>query len=126
MLPINIASELQRLHDSGASIRRIAIALQISRNTIRRYIRNGPPQRPTIPAWHLRALELFEDADCKGNASAIARVLRAENVHVTSRSVQRVVREKRLSTLPPPPPPPMPDQQRHLSSTPPPPDLIPS
>jgi transposase len=94
-------SRLQALRTSGASIRRIVMLLGISRNTARRYLRQGPPQPRIAPEWQERALQLF-DTRCKGNASSVARVLRNEGVVVSTRTIQRLVRARRRQATTPP------------------------
>jgi transposase len=95
--------EIEALRRAGASIRRIVTALRLSRNTVRAYIRRGgPARRRAPPEWFARAVELFEER-CKGNASAVARVLRTQGVAVSTRTVQRVLRAARSRPGPPTP-----------------------
>jgi len=88
--------QIQQLWDlraAGAGVRRIATALAISRNTVRRYVRRAsegsafPPAMPTAPPWHSRAKDLLE---LDPSASAVARALRDEKVFVSARTVQRL------------------------------------
>ena len=101
MLPENIVVRLEALRDAGTSIRKMVALLSLSRNTVRRYVRRGRPAKRVEPQWHSHAIELFETR-CKGNASAVARILATEGVTVTARTVQRLVRAKRLHSTPPP------------------------
>lgn len=87
-------SQLDQLVSTGKGIRRIAILLGISRNTVRRYVRPTDRQRVNRsrakPAWHARALEL--QAICS-NAAVITSALHCEGVVVSTRSVQRVIKQ---------------------------------
>ena len=81
------------LRASGAGVRRIAVVLGISRNTVRRYLRRRaagsvfPPAAPPPPAWHERAKELLAEGK---SARATALALQAEGVVVSVRTVQRL------------------------------------
>lgn len=85
-------SSIEQLRAGGASIRRIAILLGISRNTVRRYLRRAHcPRKP--PVWRGRAIELF--SACR-NGAEVARKLRDEGFAISTRSVQRVVQPARF------------------------------
>ena len=90
--------QIQKLWDlrgTGAGVRKIALVLTISRNTVRRYLRRAtegsawPPPMPEAPPWHARARDMLAHGP---NATAVAVALRAENVFVTARTVQRLAK----------------------------------
>jgi transposase len=88
-----LLQQLWDLRASGASLRRIAVVLGISRNTVRRHVRRAsgstfPPPLDATPAWRLRARELVA-AHGPVMATVVAATLRAEGHAVSARSVQR-------------------------------------
>lgn len=93
MLTRDTVRRLRELEASGAGIRRIAVLLGISRNTVRRYVRPDIPTPTRVERpWRDRAAELYL-GPCLGNAAAVARALRSEGFAAEERAVQRVIRE---------------------------------
>lgn len=99
---------LQQLWDlrmGGASVRRIAVVLGISRNTVRRHVRRAtqgsafPPPLDAASPWRARAREL---ADTQGPimATVLATTLRGEGFTVSARSVQRELARWRAERAP--------------------------
>ena len=84
----------------GASVRKIAVVLGISRNTVRRHVRRAthgsafPPPLDAAPAWRARAGELV---DMHGPivATVLASTLRGVGYVVSARSVQRELARRR-------------------------------
>jgi transposase len=96
-----IAEELRQairvLKEQGLALREISRTLKVSRNTVRRVLREG--ERPNAPAEDSRIQEivaLLPDLyrDCKGNAVRIAEVL--EDTHgmaIAYSTLTRLIRE---------------------------------
>jgi hypothetical protein len=97
-LPPQTVQELWDLRAKGTSVRRTAILLGISRNTVRAYIRRGvhdsafPPAPTTAQLWRARLSELLLASDGKSTGVSLAQILRAEGFELSTRSVQREVR----------------------------------
>jgi predicted transcriptional regulator len=78
----------------GASLRKIAVVLGISRNTVRRHVRRAthgsgfPPPLDATPAWRTRAREIVA-MHGPVMATILAATLRGEGFTVSARSVQR-------------------------------------
>jgi hypothetical protein len=92
---------------SGASLRKIAVVLGISRNTVRRHVRRAahgsglPPALDTTPQWRARAREIVA-MHGPIMATILAATLRGEGFTVSARSVQRelaCLRSERATAL---------------------------
>jgi transposase len=88
-----VLQQLWDLRASGASLRKIAVVLGISRNTVRRHVRRAtgsvfPPSVDATPAWRTRARELVAEHG-PVMATILAATLRSEGFTVSARSVQR-------------------------------------
>jgi transposase len=98
--PDDVATML-RLHEAGWGAKRIAVELGCSRNTVRRYLRQGgwaryanPGREKTLDA-HQTWVEAAFDTH-QGNAEVVRQELaRAKGVHVSLRTVERAVVERR-------------------------------
>lgn len=104
----DLLQQLWDLRSNNTSLRKIAVQLGISRNTVRRYVRRAvsgsafPVAYESAPAWHARARDIMDARDGI-RATTLATELRAEGFVVTARSVQRTlaawrVREAELAT----------------------------
>jgi hypothetical protein len=98
VLTIDLLDELERLRALGTGVRKMAVLLGVSRNTVRRYVRGGAVRRPASvggPSWFGRAVALYDGmGTCAGNATAVARILDAEGVVISARSVQRAMKRR--------------------------------
>jgi transposase len=98
----DVLQQLWDLRASGASLRGVAVALGISRNTVRRYVRRAvhgsafPSPADVTPVWHARVRELLAEQGPGVRATRLATQLRAEGLVVTARSVQRTLAAWRL------------------------------
>jgi transposase len=98
MVDPEIVVHLRALSRMGWGSKRIARELGIARNSVRRYLRDGAAaETQTRPrAWtldeaaRLKAVELFDSA-AEGNAVVVQRLLRADEVSVPLRTLQRVL-----------------------------------
>jgi transposase len=113
MIEVNQILKCKQLRSEGASIRRISETIEVSRNTVRRYLRgegvpgtyqmNDPRPQPTRDAIRERVRELLvkeRETDTprkqRLTAARIHRLLIEEGHRVGETSVKRVVREQRL------------------------------
>lgn len=94
--PEDVAAML-RLHAAGWGVKRIAAELGVSKNTVRRYLRQGgwvpyaAPQRPRVLAGHEGWLEAAFHQH-RGNAEVVRQELvREHGVEVSLRTVERAV-----------------------------------
>jgi hypothetical protein len=103
----DLLQQLWDLRMAGASLRKIAVVLGISRNTVRRHVRRAthgsgfPPPLDAPPPWRARAREIV-DTHGPIMATILAVTLRAEGYTVSARSVQRelaCLRAERASAL---------------------------
>jgi len=102
MVEPELVRQIRGLADHGWGSKRIARELEVSRNTVRRYLRLGgkaeEQRRPR--AWRLDAearsvaLELFETV-AEGNAVVVADLLMERGIAASVRTVQRVVEDHR-------------------------------
>ena len=96
-----IAEELRQairvLKDQGRPLREISRALKVSRNTVRRVLRErAPPQAPATDPRIQIIDELLPDLyrDCKGNAVRIGEVLKeAHGIAIAYSTLTRLIRE---------------------------------
>jgi DNA-binding transcriptional ArsR family regulator len=96
-----IAEELRQaillLKAQGRPLREISRALKVSRNTVRRVLRER--ERPETPAEDPRIQDIVEllpqlYRDCKGNAVRIGEVLRdAHRIEIAYSTLTRLIRE---------------------------------
>lgn len=102
MLEPEVVRHVRELRERGWGSRRIAQELEISRNTVRRYLRGGaraevqerPRARLIGPALRAEALRLF-DGEAQGNAVVVRDLLELRGISVTARTVQRLLRARR-------------------------------
>lgn len=110
MVEPELIRRMRALAEHGWGCRRIARELGVSRNTVRRYLREGaaaevqtrPARRRLAIEQLAQAVELF-DGLAEGNAVVVADELRRRGVMASVRTVQRAVamrrRERRASEL---------------------------
>jgi transposase len=110
MIEPEVVRQVRMLASGGWGAKRIARALGVARNTVRRYLRGGiEAGRQVRPRrWRLdgaaraEAVRLFETT-AAGNAVVVTRLLADQGVHVSARTVQRVVaarrRQRRVAQL---------------------------
>jgi transposase len=112
MLDVDQILEIKQLRGQGVSIRRIATQLGLSRNAVRRYLRGAPPgeYRLEKPRRRLvreridaRVLELLRSERDKAaprkqrlSASRIHRILMADGMQASERTVRMAVAAARL------------------------------
>lgn len=106
MLDQDLRSAILRLHQQGRGVRSIARALAISKNSVKRVLRDGRSEVPALSradplAGHIdRIRELYRV--CEGNRVRVAEILAAEGVAIRYSTLTRFcrrygigVREKR-------------------------------
>jgi transposase len=96
-----IAEELRQaigvLKDQGRPLREISRALKVSRNTVRRVLRERQRPKATADDPRIQAIaELLPDLyrDCKGNAVRIGEILKAKHgIDIPYSTLTRLIRE---------------------------------
>jgi transposase len=102
MVEPELARQISGLAAQGWGAKRIARELEVSRNTVRRYLRGGedalaqrrPRARRLDATGTARAVELF-DTTAEGNAVVVADLLAEAGTTVSVRTVQRAVSGRR-------------------------------
>jgi transposase len=102
MVEAEAVREMRELAAKGWGAKRIARELGLARNTVRRYLRDGPAaevqERPTARCLdevaRAEAVSLFEGT-ADFNAVVVADILAQRGVEASVRTVQRVVAERR-------------------------------
>ena len=102
MVEPELVRQIRGLAAQGWGAKRIARQLEVSRNTVRRYLRGGedagiqrrPSARKLDPATEARAVELF-DTTAEGNAVVVADLLAEAGTTASVRTVQRAVSARR-------------------------------
>jgi transposase len=102
MVEAEAVREMRELAAKGWGAKRIARELGLARNTVRRYLRDGPAaevqERPTArcldEVTRAEAVSLFEGT-ADFNAVVVADILAQRGVEASVRTVQRVVAERR-------------------------------
>ena len=102
MIEPDSVRQLRELKQKGLGVKRIARELGIARNTVRRYLREGPAaetqERPTARALdddgRRVALELFE-SEAQSNAIVLADLMRARGYAVSARTLQKLTSARR-------------------------------
>src|SRR4051794_26705680 len=109
MLPPTVVDRIRELHGRGLGSKRIARALHISRNTVRRYLAGatvGFQERPKARRLQEPLRQDVQDlyrTVAEGNAAVIRQELEARGIDVPLRTIQRAVadlrREERAAKL---------------------------
>ena len=99
MIPYEIREAIQALRQQGRAIREISRALKISRNTVRRALRQKPAKTPTSsapdPALVAVLPELYRR--CKGNGVRIRDLLKeAYGIEIAYSTLTSLLREQQL------------------------------
>ncbi len=102
MIEPQVVRQLRQLQARGWGMKRIARELGVARNTVRRYLREGPAaekqERPTARALdddgRQLAVALF-DGEAEGNSVVVTEMLRKRGHDVALRTVQKVTSERR-------------------------------
>ncbi len=99
MIPVEIREAILLLKQQGRPLREISRALKVSRNTVRRVLRQGPskpsPENEAYPGIHKVLPELYRR--CKGNGVRIREVLKDEyEIDVAYSTLTRLIREQSL------------------------------
>lgn len=102
MIEADAVRQLRELHALGWGIKRIARELGIHRDTVRRYVRQGPSaeiqQRPNarcLDAAGVARAHALLAGEAEGNAVVVRAMLRAEGYDASERTVQRVLQPSR-------------------------------
>lgn len=102
MVEADVVRRIRDLSAQGWGAKRIACALGLARNTVRRYVRGGeaaavqvrPAARALDDAQRAEAVRLFA-SEAAGNAVVAAELLAAQGVAASTRTVQRAVQATR-------------------------------
>lgn len=102
MIEPDVVRPMRELSRRGWGHKRIARALDVARNTVKRYLRGGEaaerraaPSRCALdPEQRAEALRLLE-GPAEGNAVVVTRLPRAQGAQVSVRTVERAVAEHR-------------------------------
>ncbi|MBM4343197.1 MAG: IS21 family transposase [Deltaproteobacteria bacterium] len=101
MLDQAIVSSIEGLRRGGHGVKRIALLLGVSKNTVRRYLRHPkqgqqlrPRGRKLTAAQQAHAIELWRTS-ADGNAVVVQDLLAEEGVSASLRTVQRIVAAER-------------------------------
>lgn len=102
MVEQDVVRQMRLLAEAGWGAKRIAQAVGVARNTVRRYLRDGavagqqtrPAARCLDETTEAKAVELWQ-GDAEGNAVVVQQLLAAEGVEASVRTVQRAVEAHR-------------------------------
>ena len=81
MIRYEIRQAILTLKTQGRPLREIARILKVSRNTVKRVLRDPEPKVPKVAAAHAATIERLPAIyqDCKGNAVRIQEILAQEH-----------------------------------------------
>jgi transposase len=99
MIRYEIRQAILTLKAQGMALREISRTLKVSRNTVRRALREGEPKAPKVAADHAATIERLPAIykDCKGNAVRIQEILADEHaIEVPYSTLTRLIREQDL------------------------------
>lgn len=101
MITPDIRQAIVAMHEKGMAVREISRTLKLSRNTIRRVLRESLPSiaTPSLSAAQQAALEWLPGIyrRCKGNAVRIQEILLAEHgIELAYSTLTRLIREQEL------------------------------
>jgi len=99
MIPNEIREAILALRQQGRALREISRALKVSRNTVRRALRQPEPKRPQAHPEHLAIIERLPELyrRCKGNAVRIGEILKDEcDIDIPYSTLTRLLREQEL------------------------------
>jgi len=99
MIPYEIREAILVLNQQGRALREISRALKVSRNTVRRVLRQDPPKPPREDTQQQAMVALLPEIypRCKGNGVRIREVLKDEyDLEVAYSTLTRLLREHEL------------------------------
>ena len=99
MIPVEIREAIFALKQQGRALREISRALKVSRNTVRRVLRQDPPKAAREPAEYPTLRHVLPQLyrRCKGNGVRIREILKDEyEIDVAYSTLTRFVREQSL------------------------------
>jgi transposase len=99
MIPYEIREVIRVLKQQGKRLREISRALKVSRNAVRRVLRQDKPKPPRANSEYQNILEVLPQIyhRCKGNGVRIREVLKEEcAIDVAYSTLTRLIREQAL------------------------------
>ena len=99
MIPYETRQAILTLKAQGQPLREISRILKVSRNTVRRVLREPEPKAPSPPSGQEEIIELLPEIypRCKGNAVRIQEILKDEHaIEVPYSTLTRLIREQEL------------------------------
>ena len=99
MIPYEIREAIRALHQQGRAIREISRALKVSRNTVRRVLRQKPAKASRAPAPDPVLMEVLPALyrRCKSNGVRIREVLKDEyDIEIAYSTLTSLLREQQL------------------------------
>jgi transposase len=99
MIPYEIRQAILTLKEQGKPLREIGRILKVSRNTVRRALRERKPKAPSLPAGQVDIVELLPEMypRCKGNAVRIQEILKEEHaIEIPYSTLTGLIREQAL------------------------------
>ncbi len=98
MIPEPIRQAILTLKEQGRPLREISRALKVSRNTVRRVLRDRPRSKAALEDPRLQTIGELLPAlfgDCKGNAVRIQELLKAQHgLDIPYSTLTRLIRER--------------------------------
>jgi transposase len=99
MIPYEIRQAILTLKAQGQPLREISRILKVSRNTVRRVLRESEPKAPSLPSGQEEIIERLPEIyqRCKGNAVRIQEILKDEHaIEAPYSTLTRLIREQEL------------------------------
>ena len=99
MIPYEIRQAILTLKGQGQPLREISRILKVSRNTVRRALREPEPKAPSAPSGQEEVIALLPEIypRCKGNAVRIQEILKDEHaIEAPYSTLTRLIREQEL------------------------------
>ena len=99
MIPYEIRQAILTLKAQGQPLREISRILKVSRNTVRRVLREPEPKAPSPPSGQEEIIERLPEIyqRCKGNAVRIQEILKGEHaIEAPYSTLTRLIREQEL------------------------------
>jgi transposase len=99
MIPYETRQAILTLKAQGQPLREISRILKVSRNTVRRVLREPEPKAPSLPCGQEDVIALLPEIypRCKGNAVRIQEILKDEHaIEVPYSTLTRLIREQEL------------------------------
>ncbi|MCP3881323.1 MAG: IS21 family transposase, partial [Sulfitobacter sp.] len=99
MIPYETRQAILTLKAQGQPLREISRILKVSRNTVRRALREPKPKAPSAPSGQEEVIALLPEIyqRCKGNAVRIQEILKDEHaIEAPYSTLTRLIREQEL------------------------------